>query len=232
MRLLLLVALCAVGGAAVADEVPTPPLAVSERPPGALDSVVLQSGEVVRGVIVREDASSIAVVLRSGEQQTFARAGVKVVGRWVAPPPVAVQIAAPPPALPTRWYGWQTLASDAGALGLFGVFLAADGTNAAHASAGVPLGVASGALFLLGPPVIHLWRGQPRAGFASLGLRVALPLLGGLIVGRDWLRGGAVVPEGPERARLLDQRHRGRRHRGDRAGHRCRRPPRHALARP
>jgi hypothetical protein len=70
-----------------------------------------------------------------------------------------------PVAMETRWYGWQTLIADGGALGL---------------------GIASRqpAVFLIGylaaPPIIHWSHGKVGAGFASLGLRVGAPLVGGL----------------------------------------------------
>lgn len=65
-----------------------------------------------------------------------------------------------------RWYGWQTLLSDASAVLLTG------------ASAEVGLG-----LYVLGGPIVHWSHGNTGRGFASLSLRVGAPLaLGALFV--------------------------------------------------
>jgi hypothetical protein len=76
-----------------------------------------------------------------------------------------------------RWYGWQGLALDGGAvtLQLFAVTMAMNDSNAAG---GVAL--AGAAVYGLGAPVVHLVHDRPWHGLASLGIRGALPVLGGL----------------------------------------------------
>jgi hypothetical protein len=61
------------------------------------------------------------------------------------------------------WYGWQPLIID----GLSIPLLAAAG--------------AGGVTYLVGGPVVHLAHGRPGAALGSAGLRVGLPLVGGLI---------------------------------------------------
>lgn len=81
-----------------------------------------------------------------------------------------------PPA-PTKWYGWQTLAADAAALTLFGGAVA---TGKDHYA---PLGflVLGTGTYALGAPIVHLSQGEVGRGVASLGMRIALPSLIGLM---------------------------------------------------
>ncbi len=72
----------------------------------------------------------------------------------------------------SRWYGWQTLTTDGVAIGLVLVGASAESTAVALGGA---------ALYGLGAPVIHEKHGQPGKAFASLGLRVTLPLALGYV---------------------------------------------------
>lgn len=76
------------------------------------------------------------------------------------------------PAPSGMWYGWQVLLCDLAAEG-FGV--------AAVLSRSAILLVPSGALHALGGPIVHWSHGNAGRGFASLGLRLGLPLVGALI---------------------------------------------------
>lgn len=76
------------------------------------------------------------------------------------------------PAPSGRWYGWQVLLCDLAAEG-FGL--------AAVLSRSAILLVPSGALHALGGPIVHWSHGNAGRGFASLGLRLGLPLVGALI---------------------------------------------------
>ncbi len=75
--------------------------------------------------------------------------------------------AAPEPPRPTyrRWYGWQTLLAD-------GLWVASASVQPALA----PIG------YLTFAPLVHAAHGHPGKPFASLGVRVGLPL-GGLLLG-------------------------------------------------
>lgn len=70
-----------------------------------------------------------------------------------------------------NWYGWQVLLVDLGSLVLNVAALSSESTGLWYASAG---------LQLLGPPIVHWAHGRVGAGFGSMGLRLGLPLLGGL----------------------------------------------------
>jgi hypothetical protein len=70
------------------------------------------------------------------------------------------------------------------------------GAAALSGSNGSGLAV-SGGLFLLGGPIIHGAHGRPGAFFGSLGLRVALPLLG-VVVGNGRGGGCDACSFGPE----------------------------------
>lgn len=79
------------------------------------------------------------------------------------------------------WYGSQTLGSDAASYLLLGI--------------GVPLenpylGFPGAALWLLGPPAIHLSHGETGRAGLSLGGRVGLPLVGALFLGHLSYGGG------------------------------------------
>ncbi len=90
-------------------------------------------------------------------------------------PPQPIVVAAPPPPprveerdLPTesRWYGWQNLLVDGGSV-VLGVALRSPAAFAAS--------------YALGGPIVHWAHGHVGKGFASLGLRVGLPFVAGLI---------------------------------------------------
>jgi hypothetical protein len=86
--------------------------------------------------------------------------------------PVAVE------APPTSWYGYQTLATDGGAV----AFMLALGASHDHAS---QQGLMVGALTMyeLGAPTVHFAHHQVGRGFIDLGLRVGLPVLGTIVGG-------------------------------------------------
>jgi len=95
-------------------------------------------------------------------------------------PPAAPPIAAEPTAAPpeTRWYGWQTLAPDAVAVGL-AMVAAHVGEKADQVATARGLLALSAGIFLADGPIVHALHGQPgRAGW-SLALRLGLTLLGG-----------------------------------------------------
>jgi hypothetical protein len=78
------------------------------------------------------------------------------------------------------WYGWQTLTFDAAAVGVLLVGAALGPPGIPESDHG-PLSVAapaSAALYMVGPGVVHMEHGHVWKGFASLGLRVAMPLAG------------------------------------------------------
>jgi len=62
-----------------------------------------------------------------------------------------------------HWYGWQTLLVDLGSV------------------LTIPLGGVGLAGYALGAPIVHLAHGQVGRGVGSLGLRLALPLVGGAV---------------------------------------------------
>ena len=69
----------------------------------------------------------------------------------------------------SRWYGWQTLATDGAAVALLAIGVAAE--------KGPVIGV-SAATFALGGPIVHLAHGRGGAAAGSLGLRVGIPVAG------------------------------------------------------
>jgi hypothetical protein len=80
---------------------------------------------------------------------------------------------------PERWYGWQTLAADGGAVFLFLSSLALlDGGDdgASTVVAWTSLGV-----YVLGGPVVHGFHGHAGKAAGSLGIRVGAPLVGGIL---------------------------------------------------
>jgi hypothetical protein len=74
------------------------------------------------------------------------------------------------PTLERRWYGWQTLATDAISFGVLAT--AADSRDSGPQVAIGLLGYA------LGGPVIHAAHGHVGKAFGSLGLRVGAPVVG------------------------------------------------------
>jgi len=82
---------------------------------------------------------------------------------------VAVPVAEPPP---REWYGWQTATADVAAGALFvGGWAADEDLPAAFAAV----------LYVSGGPIVHGGHGQLGQALASLGLRLVLPFLGGLV---------------------------------------------------
>ena len=96
------------------------------------------------------------------------------------PPPTAAQPAQPPPPPPPKekkkqekeWYGWQTLAADAGAFVLMGACQA----TKVYSIFDVGLGA-----YFLGPPIVHIVHGNAGQAFGSLGLRLVTPWVTGAI---------------------------------------------------
>jgi hypothetical protein len=92
-----------------------------------------------------------------------------------------------------EWVGWQTATVDASAIG---VLLVGAEFHDIQAAAAI-----SGALYVLGPPTVHLVRGDVAKGLESLGLRLLLPAVGftvGAAIGRSpiaWPSGGVTVDE-------------------------------------
>jgi hypothetical protein len=86
-----------------------------------------------------------------------------------APPPKA----APPPETHIAWYGYETLLTDT----LSGAVAIVATSNGGSASVGFLAALA----YLAGGPIVHAETGQPLRAGISLGLRVALPLLGAAI---------------------------------------------------
>jgi hypothetical protein len=94
----------------------------------------------------------------------------------VAPPPeppaaLATQEAFPPTVRSVEWYGWQTLAADAG---VAATWLAA---YELHLDMLTGIGTAG---YLAATPLIHAFHGEKGSGLVSVGLRVSLPLVGAL----------------------------------------------------
>jgi hypothetical protein len=91
--------------------------------------------------------------------------------------PSSIGAAPSPPAPPeVRWYGWQTLVADGGAVALFGLaagFAGGNGNATTVAAAGL---IGLGA-YLAGGPIIHAAHGHPGKAGVSLALRVGLPVL-------------------------------------------------------
>jgi hypothetical protein len=103
-----------------------------------------------------------------------------------APPPMApvyspsapLPPAAPPPlADEEHWYGWQILIVDGGVL--LGT-VAMIGAGVGSDSAAIPAIVGPSA-HVLGGPIVHWAHGNLEEGFASLGLRVGMPLVAGAL---------------------------------------------------
>ena len=81
------------------------------------------------------------------------------------------------PAEETHWYGWQTLATDAGSI----AFAAA---TAAHGAADTPstvLGITSAAFYFAGGPLVHLAHGRGKEALSDFLLRAGIPLGAGLL---------------------------------------------------
>jgi hypothetical protein len=99
------------------------------------------------------------------------------------------------------WYGWETLGCDAAAIAVLLLGAAVDTTSPPtldDAPRPRPLAfaaVASG-IYLAGPTTVHFANGDLWQGFASAGLRIAMPLVG-FILGS---RAGSALPGQSTRA--------------------------------
>jgi hypothetical protein len=91
---------------------------------------------------------------------------------WGPPPAVSDEAASEEPE--RRWYGWQTLTVDAAAITL-GIALAAE-----NETAGVGVSMLIGG-YLFGGPIVHGSHGAWGKAAASLGTRVAAPILGAVL---------------------------------------------------
>jgi hypothetical protein len=90
---------------------------------------------------------------------------------------------------PTRWYGYETLATDGAAL-----VLAVPAFSSSTSGFQTTFGVGSLVVYGLGGPIVHFAHGHVGKGFADLGLRVAMPLVLGFFGG---LIGGAAYTPPP-----------------------------------
>ena len=70
-----------------------------------------------------------------------------------------------------HWYGWQVLLVDLGALALSSAALGSGSTALTYVAGGIQLFV---------PPIVHWSHGRVGAGFSSMGIRLAFPLMGTL----------------------------------------------------
>jgi hypothetical protein len=80
------------------------------------------------------------------------------------------------------WYGWQTLAADGASFGMLtaAVVLSNQSGGQSKNDAGALLWF--GALgYELGPGIIHFIHKNPGRGFASMGLRLGMPLAGAIL---------------------------------------------------
>lgn len=71
------------------------------------------------------------------------------------------------------WYGWQTLVLDGATHSVAALALFAEATQ----EIGALIGVVGGLEYLLGGPVVHWAHGHGGRGAASLGLRLATPIV-------------------------------------------------------
>jgi len=77
-----------------------------------------------------------------------------------------------------RWYGWQTLTADGVSLAALLVSASLDSQGSGNGSAGVGLTWLGLAGYEAAPGIIHFAHKNPGRGFASLGLRLGMPLAG------------------------------------------------------
>lgn len=93
----------------------------------------------------------------------------------VAPPVDEAIHPLQPEESPRRWYGWQTLATDGGALLLIGASISMAGGSGDSASA--TFGVGALGAYALGGPIVHFAHANVGRGLASLGIRVGAPVV-------------------------------------------------------
>jgi len=103
-----------------------------------------------------------------------------------APPALEPALAAPEeesihplPETPSRWYGWQTLATDGGAVVLIAASLVTIDGSRDTASEALAWG-AFGA-YALGAPVVHFAHSNPGRGLGSVAMRIGGPIVLGLV---------------------------------------------------
>ena len=80
------------------------------------------------------------------------------------------------------WYGWQIAVVDVPALALVAAGIVNTpvvGSSASNVNA--PLVALGGVAYLMGGPMAHLAHGRSGAAFGSLGLRVGVPLVTGVV---------------------------------------------------
>ena len=120
----------------------------------------------------------------------------------VAPPPTAEPASeADPPLVPansvdtldvapprresprtrTRWYGWQTLATDAAAVVLVVAAVSVIAESEGDSSTGTALAYLSLGAYALGGPVVHIAHENYGRAAGSFGLRVGGPIVGGAL---------------------------------------------------
>lgn len=121
-------------------------------------------GRAVCGAAV----AALLFLARAGDAHAAPPQKGFAVGRRPAPAP------APVDTRPQRWYGWQILTADVAIVGL--VIAATSGDGEPEPAANI-----LGLLYPTASPFIHLAHDQSGKALGSLGLRLALPLLGGLI---------------------------------------------------
>lgn len=85
----------------------------------------------------------------------------------------------PLPERPSRWYGWQTLATDGGAVLLIVASLSMNDANRDTPTEALAWG-AFGA-YALGAPVVHFAHSNPGRGLGSVAMRVGGPILLGFV---------------------------------------------------
>lgn len=155
-------AILAFAGSARADEPVAAPLAASGT-------------SVVRPADTHTDPATgmQTVVVPEGCSATTQSSGqVVILCPFREPTAVA---AAPRQRLDSKWYGWQVLLVD-GATFVTGTVIAAASDGEA-AGTGVAIALTG---YAIGGPIVHWSNGQVGKGFASLGLRLGAPLVGGL----------------------------------------------------
>lgn len=83
-----------------------------------------------------------------------------------------------PPAPPeAHWYGWQTLAADAGTLAIF-ITAGAEGGRGGSDKVAETLAWMGVLSYEFAPGIVHFAHRHPGRGFASFGIRLGLPLAG------------------------------------------------------
>lgn len=97
---------------------------------------------------------------------------------WNSPPGMAAY-PAPPTVTRDISYAHQTLISD----GIAAVLITA-GFLKGDPDGGFALFLVGADVYGLGAPIVHLGNGQIGSGFKSLGVRLALPMLGGILGGQ------------------------------------------------